>query len=162
MPVVFAGNDTAYCAGDSVTLSGSGASTYTWNNGVANGVPFVPTIPDVSTTIVNMILKQAQTVGQIQILTLLVFGKEHLPWDNLKRKFWLCFSNNRITIMDYYDRAHVTSSALDLSGYKDLEFSIRVDIIHTILMIPVPSFILLTILLGPFWVLILRFTTVHQ
>ena len=53
LPVVFAGNDTAYCAGDSVTLSGSGASTYTWNNGVANGVPFVPTIPDVSTTIVN-------------------------------------------------------------------------------------------------------------
>ena len=36
LPVVFAGNDTAYCAGDSVTLSGSGASTYTWNNGVAN------------------------------------------------------------------------------------------------------------------------------
>ena len=26
----------------------------------------------------------------------------------------------------YYDRAHVTSSAIDLSGYKDLEFSIRV------------------------------------
>ena len=39
LPVVFAGNDTAYCAGDSVTLSASGASTYMWNNGVVNGVP---------------------------------------------------------------------------------------------------------------------------
>ena len=32
------------CQGDPVTLTGSGASTYIWNNGVVNGVPFVPTI----------------------------------------------------------------------------------------------------------------------
>jgi hypothetical protein len=31
------------CAGTPVTLSGSGASTYTWNNGVSNGVAFTPT-----------------------------------------------------------------------------------------------------------------------
>ncbi len=31
------------CAGDSVTLTGSGAVSYTWTGGVMNGVPFVPT-----------------------------------------------------------------------------------------------------------------------
>ena len=30
------------CNGDQVTLTGSGASTYTWNGGVTNGVPFTP------------------------------------------------------------------------------------------------------------------------
>lgn len=28
------------CAGTSITLSGTGAATYSWNNGVSNGVPF--------------------------------------------------------------------------------------------------------------------------
>ncbi len=42
LPAVSAGNDVTVCAGSSVTLSGSGASGYTWNNGVQDGVPFVP------------------------------------------------------------------------------------------------------------------------
>ena len=42
IPVVGAGIDQAVCAGVSVTLSGSGASTYTWDNGVLNGISFVP------------------------------------------------------------------------------------------------------------------------
>uniref|UniRef100_UPI003A92F63D HYR domain-containing protein n=1 Tax=Bizionia sp. TaxID=1954480 RepID=UPI003A92F63D len=32
------------CEGDNLTLTGSGASTYTWDNGVTNGVTFVPTV----------------------------------------------------------------------------------------------------------------------
>ncbi len=31
------------CAGSTLTLSGNGASTYTWTNGVANGIAFTPT-----------------------------------------------------------------------------------------------------------------------
>ncbi|MCW8938495.1 MAG: PKD domain-containing protein, partial [Flavobacteriales bacterium] len=31
------------CAGDPVTLTGSGATSYTWNNGVTDGVAFTPT-----------------------------------------------------------------------------------------------------------------------
>lgn len=41
-PVVDAGTDQTVCAGDAVTLSGSGASTYVWDNGVVDGVSFVP------------------------------------------------------------------------------------------------------------------------
>lgn len=41
-PTVSAGADQAVCSGSSVTLSGSGAVTYTWDNGIVDGVPFVP------------------------------------------------------------------------------------------------------------------------
>jgi trimeric autotransporter adhesin len=42
VPTVGSGGNQSVCAGGSVTLNGSGASTYTWNNGVTNGVSFVP------------------------------------------------------------------------------------------------------------------------
>jgi hypothetical protein len=42
LPTVEAGLDQTVCAGTAVTLSGSGASTYSWNNGVVNGVAFIP------------------------------------------------------------------------------------------------------------------------
>jgi gliding motility-associated-like protein len=41
-PVVSAGNDITICAGETIILSGSGANTYVWSNGVQNGVPFTP------------------------------------------------------------------------------------------------------------------------
>lgn len=34
---------TIICAGDPVTLTGGGATSYTWDNGVTNGVAFTPT-----------------------------------------------------------------------------------------------------------------------
>lgn len=43
VPVVIAGANQTVCAGTSVTLTATGANTYTWNNGVANGVSFIPT-----------------------------------------------------------------------------------------------------------------------
>lgn len=42
LPFVDAGTAISICAGGAVTLSGSGAQNYTWNNGVTNGVSFVP------------------------------------------------------------------------------------------------------------------------
>jgi gliding motility-associated-like protein len=44
LPNVNAGPDVAVCAGESVTLSGSGATGYDWNNGITNGTPFTPTV----------------------------------------------------------------------------------------------------------------------
>jgi hypothetical protein len=42
-PVVNAGNDISICLGTSISLTGTGnANTYTWNNGIQNGVPFIP------------------------------------------------------------------------------------------------------------------------
>lgn len=42
LPVVTGGGPQTVCSGSQVTLSGSGASTYTWDNGVSNGVAFTP------------------------------------------------------------------------------------------------------------------------
>jgi hypothetical protein len=42
LPIVNGGADQTVCAGTNITLSGSGASTYSWNNGVTNGSSFVP------------------------------------------------------------------------------------------------------------------------
>ena len=40
---IFAGPDQSICAGDNVTLSGSGGSNYLWNNNVVDGQAFAPT-----------------------------------------------------------------------------------------------------------------------
>jgi hypothetical protein len=42
LPTVTAGADQSVCEGTQVTLSGSGADTYTWDNGVDDGVAFTP------------------------------------------------------------------------------------------------------------------------
>ena len=42
LPAVNAGPDQTICAGSPVVLSGSGANTYSWNNGVTNNVAFNP------------------------------------------------------------------------------------------------------------------------
>lgn len=42
LPTINAGQDQTVCQGANVTLSGTGGSSYSWNNGVSNGVAFVP------------------------------------------------------------------------------------------------------------------------
>ncbi|GAB5426307.1 MAG: hypothetical protein Crog4KO_34540 [Crocinitomicaceae bacterium] len=51
LPVVDAGPDQTVCAGTAVTLSGSGAATYAWSNGVIDGVPFTPAIGSINYTV---------------------------------------------------------------------------------------------------------------
>ncbi|MNK05551.1 hypothetical protein D3C87_234340 [compost metagenome] len=50
-PTVDAGPDRTVCVGQPTTLSGSGAQSYTWNNGVTNGVAFNPTVTATYTVI---------------------------------------------------------------------------------------------------------------
>ena len=40
LPTVSAGADQTVCEGDNVTLAGSGASTYTWDNGITDNTAF--------------------------------------------------------------------------------------------------------------------------
>ena len=51
LPTVSAGTDLAVCQGSSVILNASGAITYSWNNGVLNGVDFIPTSTAIYTVI---------------------------------------------------------------------------------------------------------------
>lgn len=44
LPLVTAyASNTQVCTGQSVTLTGGGANSYTWTNGILNGIPFSPT-----------------------------------------------------------------------------------------------------------------------
>ena len=43
-PTVSAGADQTICAGESVTLSGSGAATYSWDNGIIDNNVFSPSV----------------------------------------------------------------------------------------------------------------------
>ena len=54
LPIVSAGNDLSICTGDQVTLSGSGAATYTWDNGVLDGQAFVPALGQTIYTVTGM------------------------------------------------------------------------------------------------------------
>ncbi len=51
LPIVNAGSDITLCEGESVTLSGSGATSYTWNNGVTNNQSFTPAVGPVVYTV---------------------------------------------------------------------------------------------------------------
>jgi len=42
LPSVSAGPNQTICSGSGISLNGSGATSYTWNNGVTNGVTFYP------------------------------------------------------------------------------------------------------------------------
>jgi hypothetical protein len=43
LPVINAGEDQTVCPGVSVTLNATGGINYQWNNGVSNGISFIPT-----------------------------------------------------------------------------------------------------------------------
>lgn len=44
LPTVYAGKDLIICEGETVTLIGEGANTYTWTNNVLDGIPFTPPV----------------------------------------------------------------------------------------------------------------------
>jgi gliding motility-associated-like protein len=53
LPTVNAGQDVSACFGQSITLAASGASTYSWNNGLGSGAShsFVPTVSSTYTVV---------------------------------------------------------------------------------------------------------------
>ena len=51
LPIVNGGLDQVVCSGTSVTLNGSGAANYSWNNGITNGVPFTPAVGPITYTL---------------------------------------------------------------------------------------------------------------
>lgn len=48
---ISAGNDITVCEGNTVTLSGSGGTTYAWDNGVTDGVAFAPNTSAIYTVV---------------------------------------------------------------------------------------------------------------
>ena len=45
--------DSFICEGESIILSGSGAVNYNWNNGISDGVSFVPNVGTLVYTVIG-------------------------------------------------------------------------------------------------------------
>jgi gliding motility-associated-like protein len=68
LPVVFAGNDVTVCDGSTVTLTGSGASIYSWNNGVLNGTPFTPSLGATTYTVTGTSAAGCLNTDQVNVI----------------------------------------------------------------------------------------------
>ena len=53
LPTVNAGTDSSICEGELITLIGSGAVSYTWDNGVTDGQPFNPIVGTITYTLIG-------------------------------------------------------------------------------------------------------------
>src|SRR5690606_8083402 len=67
LPVVGAGPDQAVCDGVAVTLNGSGAVGYAWDNGVTNGVPFVQAVGTITYTVTGTDGNGCQNADQVDV-----------------------------------------------------------------------------------------------
>lgn len=65
--VVANATDNSICDGDEVTLFGTGAQNYTWNNGVINFDPFIPTTGSVTYTVTGTDLNGCVETDQITV-----------------------------------------------------------------------------------------------
>ena len=66
LPNVFAGNDLTVCFGDTLILTGSGATSYSWTNGVINNSPFIPQLTQ-TYILTGVDLNQCQNIDQITV-----------------------------------------------------------------------------------------------
>lgn len=100
--VTAAATSTNVCAGNNVTLTGSGASSYAWTGGVTNGIPFTPTASAVytvtgtsggcsNTAVVTVVVSNSPTVTAVasstsicvgSSVTLTGFGATTYTWTN--------------------------------------------------------------------------------
>ena len=74
--VTIVASNTAICFGSTLNLSGSGANSYIWNNGISNGITFTPTISNTyyvigtnTITGCTALSSQSVAVNTIPILT---------------------------------------------------------------------------------------------
>ncbi len=68
LPNVSAGNDVTVCEGTQVTLNGAGASNYTWDNGITNGVPFMPAVGTTTYAVTGTDANGCQNTDQVDVI----------------------------------------------------------------------------------------------
>jgi gliding motility-associated-like protein len=81
LPTVNAGLDQTSCGNESIILSGSGAQSYVWDNGVSNGVGFIPgatTTYTVTGTDANGCENTDQTVVTVESLPVISAGTDQM------------------------------------------------------------------------------------
>jgi len=67
IPAVFGGNDVIVCDGILVTLNGSGANTYSWDNGISNGTAFAQPVGIVTYTVTGTSVYGCINTDQVMV-----------------------------------------------------------------------------------------------
>lgn len=67
LPVVDAGLDQTICDGDAVTLAGSGANVYVWDNGITDGVAFTPGVGTITYTMTGTDINGCEGTDQVDV-----------------------------------------------------------------------------------------------
>ncbi len=67
LPIVNAGADQEVCEGVAVTLNGSGALNYAWDNGATDGVPFVQAPGTITYTVIGTDANGCQDTDQVDV-----------------------------------------------------------------------------------------------
>ncbi|NOQ74253.1 MAG: T9SS type A sorting domain-containing protein [Crocinitomix sp.] len=69
LPIVTASaDDLEVCEGDTVTLSGEGATTYTWDDGIADAIPFTPPLGTSTYTVIGTDEDGCENTATIEII----------------------------------------------------------------------------------------------
>jgi Secretion system C-terminal sorting domain len=92
LPQTAAGQDMTLCLGDSLLLNATGATTYTWSNGAANGAYLAPSLGTLS-----LVVTGTNTSGCSSVDTLIVVVND-LPALALAPQFEACSNNLPILI----------------------------------------------------------------
>jgi len=67
LPIVSAGADIIICDRDEVTLSGSGADTYIWDNGITDGAAFTPSLGVITYTVIGTSIFGCINTDQVDV-----------------------------------------------------------------------------------------------
>jgi gliding motility-associated-like protein len=103
LPAINAGTDQTVCENEGVILSGTGGTTYSWSNGITNGVSFVQNVGTITYTVTGTDNNNCQNTDQVQVtvtalpnvdagadvsvcagesVTLTASGASNVSWDN--------------------------------------------------------------------------------
>ncbi|MCJ8292261.1 MAG: SprB repeat-containing protein, partial [Crocinitomicaceae bacterium] len=85
LPIVVAGIDQTVCDGASVTLNGSGATSYVWDNGITDGVSFIPAVGTITYSVIGTDANGCSNTDQVDVtvnpLPIVVAGADQTVCD---------------------------------------------------------------------------------
>lgn len=143
--VVATASKTAVCSGESVSLTGTGASTYKWDNNVSNGVAFVPSATKtytvtgtdangcINTAIVNVTVNKLPSVVAIASKTAICTGESvTLTGSGASTYIWDNNVNNAVSFVPSETKTY-TVSGTDVKGCsKTSSVNVKVNQLPTV------------------------------
>lgn len=126
LPMVDAGIDQSVCDASAVTLSGAGASTYAWDNGITDGAPFTPAIGTITYNVIGTDVNGCSNTDMVDVTV------NSLPTVTFGTLSALCVYNSPVTLTGglpasgTYSGSSVTGTSFDPSvgiGSYDITYS---------------------------------------